>query len=82
MTTVHVEIPPELLAEMRAIREDIAALRGHFGPPPEYLTTEDVARVLKCSPATVRKRARDGEIEIAKRHGKQMLFHRRVVEAQ
>lgn len=82
MTTLHIDMPPELLAEMRAIRADLADLKQRLGSEPEYLTTYEVAEALKCSTQTVRKRARDGSLPIAKRVGAKMLFDPAVIAGE
>lgn len=43
-------------------------------PPKAFWTVADMAEHLQCAPDTVRRMARQGQLEIAKRVGRRMLF--------
>jgi len=50
-----------LFAEVRALREEISAVR--IAPQPEWVTIPEAARQLGVSPDTIRRRIRTGELK-------------------
>lgn len=70
-----IELPfDELLARLDRIEAKQDAILAQKPEPAEYLTVKDVAAKLRCKPDTVRRKARNGEIRVAKRNGNRMLF--------
>ena len=77
--------PVAVLAETRATRREVAAMRAQLerltlaveqlraGQPSQLGRVEDVCRVLNISPATLHRRVRDGSI-VAIRHGRALRF--------
>jgi len=49
-----------MTAELRALRAEVAALRA---PQDEWLTIQQAAAELQCSPDTIRRRIASGELE-------------------
>ena len=47
-------------AELRALREEVAALRA---PPGEWVTLQQAAARLDCSAMTIRRRIASGELQ-------------------
>lgn len=75
MTTLKIDMPEELVEQLARIESQLAALSAKIAPDPEYMTTADVARVLRMSEYTVRKYVRDGKLKPARRDGNKILFH-------
>jgi hypothetical protein len=57
-----------VLSELRELRAEVAALRG-----PEWVTVEQAASVLCCTPATIRSRCRGGDLQ-SRRCGRKILI--------
>ena len=74
MTTVTFELPPEIAERLDNLTAKVDHLTALVEPKQDFLTTEEVAKLLKCKPDTVRRKGRAGELRIAKRVGHKMLF--------
>lgn len=75
MTTLKIELPPELADQLKGIQSKLDELATQIGSADEWMTTEEAAAHLKISPDTLRKRANDGRIK-AHRSGKNFRFRR------
>lgn len=76
MTTINFEMPPDLAERLREMDAKLDRLTAHLAPPADLLTTEDAAKIMRVTPATVRKMAREGRLPVAVRIGAQMRFSR------
>lgn len=76
MTTVRLEMPPEILAELRGLREELQEIRERLGEEPQFYNVRQAAKALNVSEDTIRKWGREGRLRVAKRAGRKMLFDR------
>ena len=76
MTTVRLELPPELAAKLDAIETRLAELQRGFEAESEWLTTQEAAAFLRVSPDTLRRRVKEGRIKAYRPGGKNMRFKR------
>lgn len=73
MTTLQIDMPPELVERLSRIEAQLDRLSEKMAPEPEFYTTQEVAAIRKCSAYTVRKMVREGRLPCI-RDGNKMLF--------
>lgn len=65
---------PELADIQRRLDEMSEKLDRLMPAQKKYLTVSEVAKQLQCNEDTVRRKAREGKLPVAKRIGTKMLF--------
>ena len=65
---------PELAEIQRQIAEMSEKLDRLMPAQKKYLTVPEVAERLQCNEDTVRRKAREGKLPVARRVGTKMLF--------
>lgn len=76
MTTITVEMSPEVSQRMDALEAKIDKLLAMQSDENELLTTVEAARIRNCSVDTIRKMVKEGRLECLRPGGRKMFFRR------
>lgn len=74
VNTLQIQFPPELAAKLNEISQKLDQLTASNESGHGLWDTERVAKHLCCNRDTVRRKARSGELRVARRVGSKMLF--------